>query len=73
MKNGDISLNCGHVDRVAWIDIAKGYGILSIMAGHVGIGKAGLLLYSFHVPLFFFLSGYVFKIGGDFVALSEKR
>jgi fucose 4-O-acetylase-like acetyltransferase len=58
----------------AWPDIAKGIGILLVVYGHVarGIEKAGLpidpvffktvdaLIYAFHMPLFFFVSGYLF-------------
>ncbi len=57
-----------------WPDIAKGIGILLVVYGHVarGIEKAGLpidpvffktvdaLIYAFHMPLFFFVSGYLF-------------
>ncbi len=57
-----------------WPDIAKGIGILLVVYGHVarGVENAGLpidkdlfevvdaLIYAFHMPLFFFVSGYLF-------------
>lgn len=50
------------------IDIAKAIGIALVVLGHVtGDGEGALLVYlrdfvyQFHVPLFFFLSGYCFK------------
>jgi uncharacterized membrane protein YcfT len=57
--------------RLAWVDCAKGIGILLVVFGHVwrGLHGAGIvipeetyqftdrLIYSFHMPLFFFLSG----------------
>ena len=48
--------------RYKRIDIAKGIGILFVVFGHnwiVAHGKGELfkVIYSFHVPLFFFLSG----------------
>ncbi|MEB0137599.1 MULTISPECIES: acyltransferase [unclassified Undibacterium] len=60
--------------RASWVDYAKGYGIVLVVYGHVsrGLFNAGLLLdaprftlidsviYSFHMPLFFFLSGLFF-------------
>ncbi len=49
--------------RVTWVDNAKALGIIAIVAGHAP-GLNELLrnfLYSFHVPLFFFLSGYLLK------------
>lgn len=49
--------------RIKWIDIARGIGIILVVLGHRGeIFKTDLIsfIYSFHMPLFFFLSGYVF-------------
>ena len=55
--------------RIEYIDILKGLGIVCVLLGHnLVIQKNGLLpemiryiIYSFHMPLFFFLSGYVFS------------
>lgn len=46
-------------ERIAWIDIAKCIGIFAIYLGHFGElgGLAYAFVFSFHVPLFFFLSG----------------
>lgn len=48
-------------DRVAWIDVARGLGMLAIVLGHSELVQHGTeafrLLFSFHVPLFFLLSG----------------
>lgn len=47
--------------RVSWIDICRGIGIIFVMYGHVlGSDASRYLIYSFHMPLFFFLSGVVF-------------
>lgn len=47
--------------RIPWIDIAKGYGTLLVIYAHLGVGTIHSWMYSFHLPLFFFLSGYVFS------------
>lgn len=53
--------------RKASIDIAKGIGICLVVLGHLSdyfgadISVTYKLLYLFHVPLFFFLSGLFFK------------
>jgi fucose 4-O-acetylase-like acetyltransferase len=63
--------------RLAWIDEAKGIGIILVVVGHVIQGlhasRIGLaegpfhflthVIYSFHMPLFFFLAG-LFTIPG---------
>ena len=60
--------------RDAWVDYAKAIGIVLVVYGHVarGIFNAGIpldmplyrlvdsVVYSFHMPLFFFLSGLFF-------------
>lgn len=49
--------------RLDWIDKAKGIGIILVILGHTFCPPSiQFWLYSFHMPLFFFLSGYVFKI-----------
>lgn len=49
-------------ERVHWIDIARGIGIIFIIYAHM-LGSRDLryLFYSFHIPLFFFLSGVVYN------------
>ena len=48
--------------RLDWLDILKGVGILLIVVGHLSVGAlAKSFLYSFHVPLFLFASGLVYK------------
>lgn len=50
--------------RIEWIDAAKGIGIILVVAGHVPTtAPIKQFIYSFHMPLFFFLSGLVFKSG----------
>lgn len=49
--------------RLEGIDIAKGIGILLVIIGHSGlVFGEGLfkLIYGFHMPLFFLISGYLF-------------
>lgn len=45
------------------MNIAKALGIFAIVAGHVNWNIYGDFIsdYSFHIPLFFFISGYFFK------------
>lgn len=58
--------------RIEWIDIAKGIGMVLVMLGHAPISYVSpfcdeisihnVFLYSFHIPLFMFLSGLCFPI-----------
>ena len=54
--------------------MAKGYGILAVFAGHLVEGTViGDFVYSFHLPLFFFLSGYLFRSDMPFFAFLKKK
>lgn len=58
-------------NRIEWVDVAKGIGILLVLIGHaprdamrsryVSIDFLYHFIYSFHMPLFFFLSGVVYE------------
>lgn len=48
--------------RVLWIDAAKGIGITLMILGHMKISDDLLaFLYSFHMPLFVIISGFLFR------------
>lgn len=62
--------------RIGWIDIARGIGILLVVYGHaLSAGEMRALIYSFHMPLFFLLSGLVFtyKSAESFHAFLRKN
>lgn len=60
-------------ERIAWIDMAKGYGILLVIYAHLGRDFLWTWMYSFHLPLFFFLSGYVFNGQRKFGEFVQKK
>ena len=45
-------------NRLSYMDIAKGFGILCVIAGHMGNETINRFVFSFHMPLFFLISGY---------------
>jgi len=52
------------MQRLKWIDTARGIGVILVVIGHIssinnGIGQ---WIYSFHMPLFFVISGILFSI-----------
>lgn len=53
--------------RISWIDIAKAIGIFYIVLGHVYEDTTifRIILYLFHVPLFFILSGFTYHYYKD--------
>lgn len=57
-------------DRLDWILIAKGIGIILVVIGHFWPASSPAywtemrrIIYTFHMPLFFFLSGWLYQHG----------
>lgn len=47
------------MERDCRFDIMRGIGIILMMLGHIPVeGFAYRVIYSFHMPMFFLLSGY---------------
>jgi fucose 4-O-acetylase-like acetyltransferase len=66
-------------DRDATIDIAKGIGIFLVAAGHSGAWASmgadwiGSAIFSFHMPLFFFLSGCFLPVEKALPSVAGRR
>ena len=70
-----------NMQREKYIDVAKGIGILLVVYGHVinsgsleSLSVVSQVIYSFHMPLFFFVTGYLLglrKYDGGF-SLSKQ-
>ena len=49
-------------ERLSWLDVLKGIGIILVAIGHIYSNRTVFnWLYSFHMPLFFFAAGLVYK------------
>lgn len=71
---GFISSPTRRANYSSWIDCAKGIGIAAVVFGHTGVGtKAADFLYVWHMPLFFFLSGFLHKPQQDLNAYFKKK
>ncbi|MBR2793722.1 MAG: acyltransferase [Solobacterium sp.] len=48
--------------RIEWVDVARGLAMILVIAGHTAaMGSfTRSIIFSFHIPLFFILSGYTF-------------
>ncbi|MFL2030447.1 acyltransferase family protein [Loigolactobacillus zhaoyuanensis] len=54
-----------HKKRVAWIDISRGIAIIAVIIGH-SLGSYfpdyfASIIFAFHMPIFFILSGYLYR------------
>lgn len=51
--------------RIEWLDSLRGFAMFFVILGHVGsiASDQRLLIYAFHMPLFFMISGATFRPG----------
>lgn len=62
-------------ERIRWIDYAKGIAAGLVLIGHfVPLRSLQIFIYSFHMPLFFFLAGVTFRNQQpNFRTFTEKK
>ncbi|HEX3046184.1 MAG TPA: acyltransferase family protein [Bacillota bacterium] len=53
-------MNIDNSEKYNFIDLLKGIGIFLVVWGHTMFPRS-VLIYSFHMPLFFFISGFLYK------------
>lgn len=58
--------------RIDYFDIAKGISMLCVIIGHLSVSKINMIVFTFHMPLFFIISGYFTKKQGN-KALAVKK
>ena len=66
-------MNTENKKRVEWIDIARGITIIAMIYAHSDLTAASTpFIFAFHMPIFFILSGYLYKEPKDFKTYVKK-
>ncbi|MEH2380034.1 MAG: acyltransferase family protein [Nostoc sp.] len=58
--------------RIEWIDCWKGLAIITVVVGHI-VDPVSKYIFWFHMPLFFFISGYLYSKKTDYSAFFKKK
>ena len=48
-------------NRIQYIDIARGISMVCIVLGHLGEPQINRVVFTFHLPIFFLISGYFLR------------
>lgn len=60
--------------RLDYIDIFRGIGIVIMILGHIGYGGwFDKFIHAFHMPMFFWISGFFYKGGGNVNEYIKKK
>ena len=66
--------------RIDWVDVAKGIAMICVILVHVEeafmpgtLVSLKIPMYTFHMPLFFFMSGYLFSTKANFGAFLKNK
>lgn len=59
--------------RLEYVDVARGIAMICIVLGHLGNDAINRVVFTFHLPIFFFISGYFLSERGTFKEFTEKK
>jgi len=60
-------------NRLSYIDTARGIAIIAIILGHLGNSDLNRVVFTFHVPIFFLISGYFISRKDSYPAFIRKK
>lgn len=81
VKSIDYNVNEIYQNRISYLDFAKGLGMCMVIFGHMGFEQSKnefvrfftMGITSFHMPLFFFISGMLLSVHYDSYTLFVKK
>ena len=59
--------------RVEFVDTARGIAMLCIVLGHLGVAPINWVVYTFHVPIFFLITGWFVSTKQGTGAFAKRR
>lgn len=59
--------------RVGYVDVARGIAMICIILGHLNVNNINRVVYTFHLPIFFLISGYFISEKGRLSDFIKKK
>lgn len=59
--------------RVGYVDVARGIAMICIILGHLKVNNIDRVVYTFHLPIFFLISGYFVSEKGTLSEFIKKK
>lgn len=69
----ELNLKQNSQKRIGYVDLYRGIGIILMIMAHIGFGGIfDYYIHAFHMPMFFFVSGYFFKPDSAYIFFEKK-
>ena len=68
-----MSLESKGSKRIGLVDVARGIAMICIVLGHLGIWEINRVVFTFHVPIFYLITGYFFKPEDSWGSFLKKK
>lgn len=59
--------------RVGYVDVARGIAMICIVLGHLHVSNINRVVYTFHLPIFFLISGYFISEKSSLSGFIKKK
>lgn len=63
----------GNGKRLEYVDVARGIAMICIVLGHLGNPDINRVVFTFHLPIFFFISGYFLSERGTYGEFVRRK
>lgn len=60
-------------NRLEYLDIARGIAMISIVLGHMGVRSFNRVVFTYHLPIFFIISGFFINTRDDNATFIKKK
>lgn len=70
---GSESMKVESKQRLDHLDVARGIAMCCVVLGHLGIWKVNRVVFTFHLPIFYFISGYFLNTKASWGIFLRKK
>ena len=58
-------IDCAVRRRLQYLDAVRGFAMICIVLGHLGIADINRFVFTFHLPIFYLITGYFINKTGS--------
>ena len=66
-------IDCAVRGRLLYLDAVRGFAMICIVLGHLGIAVINRFVFTFHLPIFYLITGYFINKTGSYREFARKK